>query len=304
MAQQQAQLGKPKTARLPLIGAYTNRGYDSSKDQRFVNVFPETRKVEQLENTKIYLNKRPGLTSYHSFGAGEARGGVNFNGYFYFAIGNKVYKDDGVPTAVITLTGSTGQVAMQNGNSTVLGNYLFVADGTDAWIIKTDGTVLHVTSTSIHSIEITNAGAGYGTAPRVSISGTGSGFSGTVDVSSGIVIGVTIVNHGTGYTGVPTVTIGPPVYTFNPATTISIVTETITKAHSFATGNAVVYATGGGSAIGGLTAGTTYYVIRVDDNSFKLATSSANATAGTAINLTSTGSGTAHTLTGNISADR
>ena len=46
----------------------------------------------------------------------------------------------------------------------------------------------------------------------------------------------------------------------------------------------------------GLTASTSYYVIYVDANSFQLATSLVNAAAGTAINTSSTQSGT-HTLT-------
>lgn len=67
-------------------------------------------------------------------------------------------------------------------------------------------------------------------------------------------------------------------------------TETITlTSHGFSTAERVVYDDGGGTALAGLTDGTTYFVIKVDDNSFKLATSAANATAGTAIDLTGTG---------------
>jgi hypothetical protein len=47
-----------------------------------------------------------------------------------------------------------------------------------------------------------------------------------------------------------------------------------------------------GSVPGGLTSGTTYYVIPVTSTTIKLATSSANAIANTAINITSAGSGT------------
>ena len=46
----------------------------------------------------------------------------------------------------------------------------------------------------------------------------------------------------------------------------------------------------------GLATATDYYVIKVSDTTFKLATSYANAVAGTAINITSTGTGT-HTVT-------
>lgn len=46
---------------------------------------------------------------------------------------------------------------------------------------------------------------------------------------------------------------------------------------------------------GGLATATDYYVIRVDDDTFSLATSYANAVAGTAINITDAGTGT-HTV--------
>ena len=47
---------------------------------------------------------------------------------------------------------------------------------------------------------------------------------------------------------------------------------------------------------GGLATATDYYVIKVSDTAFKLATSYANAVAGTAINITDAGTGT-HTIT-------
>lgn len=47
---------------------------------------------------------------------------------------------------------------------------------------------------------------------------------------------------------------------------------------------------------GGLATATDYYVIKVSDSTFKLATSYANAVAGTAINITDAGTGT-HTIT-------
>lgn len=61
------------------------------------------------------------------------------------------------------------------------------------------------------------------------------------------------------------------------------------------TGTAVVY-TSTSTVVTGLTASTTYYVIRVSDTTIKLASSLANALAGTAIDLTGAGAGI-HTLT-------
>ena len=59
--------------------------------------------------------------------------------------------------------------------------------------------------------------------------------------------------------------------------------------HGFSTGDAVKYSANGGTVLGGLTDENTYYVIRVDKDNFQLATSSANATAGTEIDFSGTG---------------
>jgi hypothetical protein len=64
--------------------------------------------------------------------------------------------------------------------------------------------------------------------------------------------------------------------------------------HGFSLAELVEYDTGGGTAIGGLTTATPYYVIPVDGNTLQLATSVSNANNGVAIDLT-----TATTPTGN-----
>ncbi len=77
------------------------------------------------------------------------------------------------------------------------------------------------------------------------------------------------------------------------------ITET---GHGLLTGDVVKYNTNGGTAITGLTDGQYYYVIKVDANDYRLATSEANATAGTAISLTGTGNAS-QTFT-NITSDK
>ena len=78
-------------------------------------------------------------------------------------------------------------------------------------------------------------------------------------------------------------------------TDVNTTAETITLLnHNLTTGYPVIYrapTTSGGSAVGGLVADGGYNVIVVDASTIKLATNQANALAGTAINLTSTGSG-------------
>ena len=61
------------------------------------------------------------------------------------------------------------------------------------------------------------------------------------------------------------------------------------NAHGLATGDQVIYNTNSGAAITGLANGTTYYAIRVDANTFKLATSLQGSQSGTAINLSGSG---------------
>lgn len=81
------------------------------------------------------------------------------------------------------------------------------------------------------------------------------------------------------------------------ASVVSAANDTITiVGHGFATGDAVLY-TSAGAPPAGITSGTTYYVIRVDDSTIKLATSSANALAGTpVVNITGVGDQTTDTL--------
>ena len=76
--------------------------------------------------------------------------------------------------------------------------------------------------------------------------------------------------------------------------TVSTTNNTITlSSHNLSTYDRFKYDVNGNTAIGGLSDGTTYYVIKVDSNTIKLATNYTNTVAGTAINLTSvTGSTT------------
>jgi hypothetical protein len=79
-------------------------------------------------------------------------------------------------------------------------------------------------------------------------------------------------------------------------TDVNTTTETITIAgHGFSNCHRVVFSSTT-TVPGGLTAGTVYFAIRVDDDNIKVATTYANAYAGTARDLTSQGTGT-HSIT-------
>jgi hypothetical protein len=75
-------------------------------------------------------------------------------------------------------------------------------------------------------------------------------------------------------------------------TSIDFSTETISiPSHGFSQGELVQYDAVGQTAIGGLTSGSPYYIILIDGDNIKLATSLENATASTAVNLTTAGVG-------------
>lgn len=81
------------------------------------------------------------------------------------------------------------------------------------------------------------------------------------------------------------------------STSVSAAADTITLASTddIYSGTPIVVTTSG-TMPAGLTSGATYYAIKVNSTTIKLATSLANVHAGTSINITSAGSGT-HTLT-------
>lgn len=81
--------------------------------------------------------------------------------------------------------------------------------------------------------------------------------------------------------------------TFDALNDVSLINNTITiTSHGLGTGRAVFYSDEGGTVVTGLTDATKYFVIRVDDDTIKLATTESNAAAGTAIGFSALGNGT------------
>ncbi len=88
-----------------------------------------------------------------------------------------------------------------------------------------------------------------------------------------------------------------PAKTFDAAAAVNAGTDTISLAsHGYNTGAFVRYDHSAGAAIGGLVGGN-YYLISTGSGTFKLATTMANALAGTAVDITLAGSGN-HTIYG------
>lgn len=97
--------------------------------------------------------------------------------------------------------------------------------------------------------------------------------------------------------------ISPGTKAFNATTSITTgATGYITiPNHYFSTGTKVIYDAKGGSALGGLTDNTDYFVIVLDDTRIRLASSLSNALAGTAITISSTQTGNQQLITANLS---
>ena len=153
-----------------------------------------------------------------------------------------------------------------------------------------DSAEIHAGSDNITGVSLIQGGAGYVEAPGVTFSGGGgASAAATASVVGGVVTKVLITNTGSSYETVPSVTIQVPVMTVG-ASSVNISLDTINyAAHGQANSAALIYNNGGGASITGLTSGTTYYVTNPVTNSFKLATSAANAANNVSINITGQG---------------
>jgi len=159
------------------------------------------------------------------------------------------------------------------------------------------------TSGSIKRFILNTPGSAYTTAPDITFS-SGTAQATGVLANGGVIQAVTIINGGTGYTsGTISATVDPPPQNTFVADEVNagvaVVDTTANtiqiQSHHLETGFQMTYdvttldATA--TAIGGLSAGT-YYAIKVDNNTIKVASSLSNANAGTALPLSSGGTGT------------
>jgi len=167
-----------------------------------------------------------------------------------------------------------------------------------------------LTNGVITTVTMTNTGSGYLTAPTVNTADTGvpAGFtSGTFTpiVSNGSVTSVTIVNGGKDY-NIPGITFSaPPAHEFDGSDDesvgvgiVNIVDNTIKltaeQAASLPVGSPVTYNSGGGTSIGGLVSGGSYFIMSNVSNEVTLQ----SVLGGAQTDITSVGSGTSHSLTG------
>ena len=157
----------------------------------------------------------------------------------------------------------------------------------------------------INAVSVTNGGTGYTAVPAVTSTDTGtpSGFTTatlTASLTNGSVSAIAIGNGGKDYNTAIVAVAAPTAQTFNGSsssivsTSSNNITLSAAQKNSWVTGDGVTYNSGGGTSIGGLVSGTTYFVKTISGNAISLA-----ATAGGAeLNISGVGSGTSHTLTG------
>ena len=163
----------------------------------------------------------------------------------------------------------------------------------------------------IDNVSVTSGGAGYSAAPYVIIQGDGkTAPTVSIDSTTGqdaaafsicstngsnedIVSSIIVTNGGSGYRSQVSKT-----FNGSSSAAVSVSNNTISiTSHGFTDLDLVTYSNGGGTSIGGLTNDRPYYVIYINANTIKLATSYDNADNAVAIDLTSLGNGSSHTLT-------
>jgi len=180
-------------------------------------------------------------------------------------------------TATITgyTTGTTYKVSAVTGTSPNVTGFTLTTQSNTA-LVTTAGTLTGLAYTTTGTI----TGYTTGTTYRVSaVTGTSPNVSGfTLTTQSGVPL-VTTAGKLTGLT-------------YATATGIDLTNNTIKiSSHGYSTGDVVIYDKNGGTIVTGLTNYGVYFVIVVDVNTIKLATSAGNATLGTAVDLTIVGSG-------------
>lgn len=167
-----------------------------------------------------------------------------------------------------------------------------LSSGTPYYIIVVDGNTIKLATSSVNAtngtaVDLTTATTPAGRHRLKSLIRTPDG---TYTISA---VPTTTTFEVTANGSVPTIA-----KTFNPRTNLNIDQNYIKITnHGFLTGTPVTYSNGGGTSIGALTNNTTYYVIVINKDHLRLASSADSADAGTPVAVTTFGAGGTHSLT-------
>ena len=192
--------------RINLIGSFQNRsGATATKDQRFVNCYPEAISSKLTDGKKYFLVKRPGLTEHLRPPAADAvgRGMYYWNGKLWSVFGNTVYMDGA--SSGTTLSTSTGSVGFVEGNTGTGVRYLFFCDGTNGYVINTSNNIRQVNATYSAWVTATNYALGNRVIPTVANGfyyevTADAGSSGGTEPTWPTTIGDTVVDGGITWT--------------------------------------------------------------------------------------------------------
>ena len=183
-----------------------------------------------------------------------------------FADGDKVTYDVGGGTAIAGLT-----------------------DATEYFIVNSSATEFQVSATSGGAaIDLTAVGTGTAHVFRLDI-----GNSHNVIVDHGAGHNLDRQNYGNLEQTVSGLENDAFEFDSTDTAVVVIADDEIVKANTFTASEPVTYDADGGTAIGGLTDGTTYYIVNATSSKFQLS----DTPSGSAINLTAVGVGTTHKFT-------
>ena len=187
---------------------------------------------------------------------------------------------------VVSNNGSaTGITLMETGSNYAAGTYATVGgSGTGLTITVT------VSGNAISGGSIAAAGLGYADNDIVIVDDNQKNFNAqtAVNLTDNT---ITIPSHGLSTDDTVNYKIGSAANfiskTFNAQDDVFIESDSIRiPNHGFYDTDKVVYTKGSGTVVTGLTTGNTYYIVRVSADTIKLATSWANSTTGTVVDLT------------------
>lgn len=211
---------------------------------------------------------------------------------------NLAAKIDAHPDFVATVSGATVTVKYIDYGTAGNGKAVTTTDATAFNLgAATFGSGINRESLTINGVTLTEGvdfnanSSSFTTASNLTtaINANATLLSQVVASSSVVTVTVTALKPGRNHYYVKSSTTGFTTTGFNLGadTKIDLTTDIFTKeAHALQTGLRVLYTTVSGTAPGGLTTGTTYWSIKLDENTYKLALSSTNALAATAIDIT------------------
>lgn len=217
--------------RLPLSQPIESRTASFAKDSRSVNGYFETR-----DQSKREFIKRPGLIAPEitpPLEAAEAQGLTKYEDSLFAVTNNTVYEIN--PTAYTSSVIGTITGALNNCYFTSMLNdaYMFFHNKVNGYLVsKGSHTITQITNDTVATTSVVVGGSNYSDNATVVFSApdTGTTTTGTLNLTSGIVTGVTLTNSGSGYGTPPTVTVKPYMVVSDVTVTNTSGTPTLTAA--------------------------------------------------------------------------